>query len=116
MGGASDELRSAIQSAFTTVEDAVRNAGGFILSDFGAPLMKKAFHPETGPLRDTEIVKPHGERQALADFFAASYSRFRNGPSHGLRLITLSEAQDCFLLASHLLRLVDAQRPPTAPP
>jgi uncharacterized protein (TIGR02391 family) len=112
-GGAADELRAAVVSAFTTVEDAVRNAGGFVLSDFGAVLMNKAFHVETGPLRDMETEKPRGERQALADFFAASYMRFRNGPSHGLRPITLTEAQDCFLLASHLLRLVDAQRPPS---
>jgi uncharacterized protein (TIGR02391 family) len=109
--GSADELREAIQSAFTTVEDAVRTVCGFPKSDFGAPLMKKAFNSETGPLRDKETSKPEPERRALADFFAAAYTRFRNGPSHGLRQISLAEAQDCFLLASQLLRIVDAQRP-----
>jgi hypothetical protein len=43
----------AVFSAFRAVEEAVREAGNFALTDIGVPLMRKAFDPTNGPLTDT---------------------------------------------------------------
>lgn len=43
---------TAVFEAFKSLEVAVRKKGGSSNSDFGAALMKKAFDPDTGPLRD----------------------------------------------------------------
>jgi len=60
------------------VEVAVREACGYPASELGVPLMRKAFHPETGPL--SEPGQEAGERQAHSDLFAGaigSYTRIR---------------------------------------
>lgn len=105
-----DELDEAVRTAFVTVEDAVRDAGGFTHGDLGVDLMRKAFHADTGPLANMKALKP--EREALAHLFAGSIGAWKNPVSHrGGVLVELQEAQDQVMLASHLLRIVDARRP-----
>ncbi len=104
-----DELDEAVRTAFVAVEDAVREAGGFSHGDFGVDLMRKAFHPETGPLTNMKAHKP--ERDALAHFFSGAIGAWKNPVSHrGGVLAELQEAQDEVMLASHLLRIVDTRR------
>jgi len=102
------ELDEAVFTAFRSVEEAVRDAGDFELTDIGVPLMRKAFHPENGPLSDQN--QPAGEREALMQLFAGAIGSYKNPHSH--RTVALSdsrEAQEMVILASHLLRIVESR-------
>lgn len=102
------ELSDAVFVAFRTVEEAVRAAGGFADTDIGVDLMRKAFHPDNGPLTDGTQPKP--EREALAHLYAGAIGSYKNPHSH--RTVTINdhtEAQEMVMLASHLLGIVDSR-------
>ena len=75
------DYETAIFKSFKLVEVAVRNAAGSGFETlYGTDLMKKAFHPDTGPL--TDMSEQKAEREALMFLFAGAIGRFKNPSSH----------------------------------
>jgi uncharacterized protein (TIGR02391 family) len=110
-----NDLVDAVRGAFVAIEEAVRAAGSYASSDFGEPLMKKAFDPENGPMGDRDTRKPRKEREGLQTLFVGAMNAYRNPISHRTPTLEIEQAKDQLLLASHLLRLVDARRPRPTP-
>jgi uncharacterized protein (TIGR02391 family) len=101
------EYDNAVLQAMKAVEISVREAAGYDRGERGAPMMRRAFHKENGPLTDMSLEE--GEREALGHLFAGVYGYFRNpNAHHDVPLDSPEEAMEIVLLANHLLRIVDA--------
>ncbi|MDW3118981.1 MAG: TIGR02391 family protein [Roseovarius pacificus] len=102
---------SAVFEAFRAVEIAVRDVAGFREEEHGVPMIRRAFHKDSGPLRDPN--QQEAEREALMHFFAGAVGSYKNPHSHrNVEIEEADEAIELVMLASHLLRIVDARRSP----
>lgn len=99
---------AAVFEAMRAVEIAVREAAGFPEGDHGVPMIRRAFHKDTGPLRDPG--QEEAEREALMHLFAGAVGSYKNPHSH--RNVAMEDAREVIeivMLASHLLRIIDAR-------
>jgi len=104
------EYATAVFSAMRQVEISVREASGHGHAIVGVDLMRKAFHPETGPLR--KVDDETAEREALMHLFAGAIGSYKNPHSH--RRVDLEdpmEAAQIIMLANHLLQIVESRKP-----
>lgn len=104
---------TAVFQSMKEVEIAVRNAAGFDSGELGVTLMRKAFHHETGPLRETSKEATASEREALMHLFAGTIGLYKNPHSHREVMVNPKEAVEILMLGSHLLGIVERRETET---
>jgi uncharacterized protein (TIGR02391 family) len=94
----------AVFQAFKEVEIAVRETAKLPAELVGVSLMRRAFHPENGPLADASTIP--AEREAVMHLFAGAMGHAKN--PHGHREVQLGpgEAAQLIVFASYLLGVV----------
>ena len=100
----------AVLQAFKEVEVAVRKAAnvkgaGYANSEIGTTLMRKAFHPDTGPLTNSKKIP--AEREADMHLFSSAIGHAKNPPSHRDFPVTADEAAHLIIFASYLFGIVE---------
>jgi hypothetical protein len=100
----------AVFQAFKEIEVAVRKAAnakgaGYADSEIGTTLMRKAFHPDTGPLADKARLA--AEREAEMHLFSGAIGHAKNPPSHRDFAVTAQEAARLIVFASYLFGVVE---------
>jgi uncharacterized protein (TIGR02391 family) len=101
------EYDTAVFQALREVEVAVRNVSGFSPTDISAALMRKAFDPKTGPMRDDTATDM--EKLAISEMFAGLIGAYKSPRSHRHVVLDAVEAAEIIVFASHLLKIVDAR-------
>ncbi|WP_426979961.1 TIGR02391 family protein (plasmid) [Pseudarthrobacter sp. O4] len=99
------DYETAAFAAMKAVEVEVRRVAGLPNELLGVNLMRKAFSPKDGILRDPEAEG--GEQQATADLFAGAMGAYKNPASH--RTVQFDdpvEAAEVIQLADLLLRIL----------
>lgn len=108
------DYETASFAAMKAVEVEVRRTAGLPNDLLGVNLMRRAFSPKDGALRDPSAEG--GERQATADLFAGAIGVYKNPASHRtVRFDDPVEAAEVIQLADLLLRVVQRAAERTSP-
>jgi Protein of unknown function (Hypoth_ymh) len=73
--------------------------------DIGLNLIRRAFHPENGPL--TNMSLPKAEREALCHYLAGAFGYYKNPCSHRDVDMDFLSAFERIVVASDLLKIVE---------
>lgn len=74
-----EQYQSAVQQAFITLEERVRDKGNFSYEESGTSLMTQAFHYDNGHLA---IGETEAERRGVMLLYKSAFQSFRNPSSH----------------------------------
>jgi uncharacterized protein (TIGR02391 family) len=96
----------AIFASYRALEDRVREVCKLSQDLVGVKLMRAAFDPKSGPLRDSS--RESGEQEAMAHVYAGAIGLFKNPTSHRLNAFDKAEqAVSLVLFATYLINQVD---------
>lgn len=98
---------AAIAAAVQTIEDAVKEAVAGSIPETGVELMRAAFEPEAGLLRDPEVKL--SENQGTSDVFAGFIGRYKDLPTNSV--FGIHETARILAFASYLMYHLDLRRP-----
>ena len=93
---------SAVFNAFKQIEISIREKTGLDL--YGANLIKTAFGPSNGILRDSNLVS--SEQTAQMELFSGALCSIKNPESHKNISYSKQEAIELLNLANYLLRIL----------
>lgn len=99
------EYDTAVFQAYKELEVKIREASAAKADDIGVPMVRKAFHPQSGPLVDLSATE--GEREALMHLIAGAIGSYKNPHSHRKVILGAVESVEMIMLASHLYKIVD---------
>lgn len=98
---------TAVFQAYKELEVRIREAANAKPGDIGVPMVRKAFHPQSGPLIDHSATE--GEREALMHLIAGALGSYKNPHSHRKVQLGAEEAVEMIMLASHLYKIVEVR-------
>ena len=101
----SGDFDSAVLKAFKTIETGIRRRIKASADDIGVNLIRRAFHPENGPLTDMSL--PKAEREALCHYLAGAFGYYKNPCSHRDVDMDFLSAFERIVVASDLLKIVE---------
>lgn len=99
------QFESAVLQAFKTIETRIREKINASEEQYGIKLIRKAFHPESGPLTDPKL--PKAEREAFCNYIAGAYGFYKNPCSHRDIELDFLTAFDRIVVASDLLKTIE---------
>lgn len=116
------EFESAVLKAFKVIETRIRKKIKASSDELGVNLIRRAFHPQKGPLTDMSL--PTGEREALYQYVAGAFGYYKNPCSHRDVDMDFLSAFERIVVASDLLKIVEragqapglGHNPPMQPP
>ncbi len=99
------QFESAVLQAFKTLETNIREKTNADAEHVGVKLIRKAFHPDNGPLTDLSL--PRSEREALCNYVAGAVGYYKNPCSHRDVDMDFQTAFDRIVVASDLLKIIE---------
>jgi len=106
----SGHYQAAVFEAFRVLEVTIRERANYNETDYGTDMISRAFNDQRGPLRDQTATE--AERQAMQRLMSGAYGVYKNPSGHrDIELIDPQKAAELLIIASHLLRIVEAQNP-----
>ena len=101
------DFESSVFKAYKLLEETVRKKSNLKPTDYGVPLMDKAFKPNVGILSHPAAETP-GEQDGICFLMRGAYSTFKNPRSH--RTVDWADPNtiiEVLVLAKLLLDIVD---------
>ncbi len=102
------QFESAVLQAFKTIETRIREKISADPEIVGVKLIRKAFHPESGPL--TDYALPKAEREAFCNYIAGSFGYYKNPCSHRDVEMDFISAFERIVVASDLLKVIEKSK------